>query len=422
MSFLFSPILSVFVVLLRLESLMMFSISAKSKLEKLKLSTSLWISHLIADLIHTHQLSAARKGVQLTAQIDHGVYPFILGDFVRIRQLLSNFLSNAIKFTSIGTVSLTVHLFTLSQFFTLLDEEKQHSILLHAATKAELLTSASSSLSAPSSSFSSTSLSSTVPPLSVVDLSVAASCSVAEAAIAVANQVKRKPGTAFEISTFHPSPAPLTPPALSVPFPFPSLKSCSHSSSSTSASCSLSSSVASSDSSAAVLSSSTSSSSSDSCASSSFDSSASFPSLPPHPRPYFMIVSDNLQRLVRDQPLDPQQSGPQFPHYPFSQDAQSGTSLHPSFLSRAPSRSLSALPPDSPVSSSPISDNKSRTNKRENNVDPDVDPASLSSSCSSSSSSSSSSSQPSSSSSSSSDSASSPLPPSVLVFDVRDTG
>ena len=51
---------------------------------------------------------AAGKGVELMTEIDDGVPRTILGDVGRLRQILLNVLSNAVKFTDVGRVSLTV--------------------------------------------------------------------------------------------------------------------------------------------------------------------------------------------------------------------------------------------------------------------------------------------------------------------------
>ena len=48
--------------------------------------------------------SAAEKGLSLTSELVAGVPPYVLGDSGRVRQIVLNFVSNAIKFTSQGSV------------------------------------------------------------------------------------------------------------------------------------------------------------------------------------------------------------------------------------------------------------------------------------------------------------------------------
>ena len=52
--------------------------------------------------------TASAKGLWLQCTVDDGVAPAHLGDALRIRQILSNFISNAIKFTPSGGVTLAV--------------------------------------------------------------------------------------------------------------------------------------------------------------------------------------------------------------------------------------------------------------------------------------------------------------------------
>jgi CheY-like chemotaxis protein len=51
---------------------------------------------------------ASEKGITLQAQIDPNAPEWVLGDSVRLRQIVANFISNAIKFTHEGSVSLIV--------------------------------------------------------------------------------------------------------------------------------------------------------------------------------------------------------------------------------------------------------------------------------------------------------------------------
>jgi signal transduction histidine kinase/CheY-like chemotaxis protein len=59
---------------------------------------------LIDDLVALHRYRAHAKGLALTAQIDDDLPPILVGDSVRIGQILGNFISNAIKFSDRGTI------------------------------------------------------------------------------------------------------------------------------------------------------------------------------------------------------------------------------------------------------------------------------------------------------------------------------
>lgn len=67
-------------------------------------------SHLIATIIKTHKCKADKKGIQLKSNIDQQIYPVLLGDPVRLSQILNNLIGNAIKFTESGEVNLDVWL------------------------------------------------------------------------------------------------------------------------------------------------------------------------------------------------------------------------------------------------------------------------------------------------------------------------
>jgi len=65
----------------------------------------------VADLVRqscaVYQELALRKGLQLTQIVDPSLAPAHVGDGVRIRQILGNFLSNAVKFTDAGRVTVS---------------------------------------------------------------------------------------------------------------------------------------------------------------------------------------------------------------------------------------------------------------------------------------------------------------------------
>ena len=62
----------------------------------------------VSDLVALWRPRADERGVALTASVDPAVAGVVLGDVVRLRQILGNLVSNALKFTEAGTVSVTV--------------------------------------------------------------------------------------------------------------------------------------------------------------------------------------------------------------------------------------------------------------------------------------------------------------------------
>jgi CheY-like chemotaxis protein len=66
------------------------------------------IREIISDVVATFGDTAARKGVVLGVDIDPQAPEWLMGDALRIQQVLVNLLSNALKFTTAGLVHLRV--------------------------------------------------------------------------------------------------------------------------------------------------------------------------------------------------------------------------------------------------------------------------------------------------------------------------
>ena len=62
----------------------------------------------VEDAINTVAFQASEKGLDLTYQFDANVPDVILADYVRLRQILMNVLSNAVKFTERGAITIRV--------------------------------------------------------------------------------------------------------------------------------------------------------------------------------------------------------------------------------------------------------------------------------------------------------------------------
>jgi two-component system, sensor histidine kinase len=63
---------------------------------------------ILADCIKAHEPKAVQNGVQLSSEVSDGVPQQVVGDPLRIRQILANLVSNAVKFTEAGSVSVRI--------------------------------------------------------------------------------------------------------------------------------------------------------------------------------------------------------------------------------------------------------------------------------------------------------------------------
>ena len=87
-----------------------------SKIEAGKLNIELIpldIREIVNDLVTLHAMGAQEKGVLLSAEIEDGIPRVLIGDPTRIRQILANLVSNALKFTDEGSVKTRLKLLSL---------------------------------------------------------------------------------------------------------------------------------------------------------------------------------------------------------------------------------------------------------------------------------------------------------------------
>ena len=65
-------------------------------------------THLVEEIVKIYEPTAVQKNINITTNISNLVPEYIIGDATRLRQIILNFVSNAVKFTSIGSVEITL--------------------------------------------------------------------------------------------------------------------------------------------------------------------------------------------------------------------------------------------------------------------------------------------------------------------------
>ncbi len=121
-----------------------------SKIEAGKLEieqTQFSLTHLLNELTPTIKLKTEEKGLQLAYVIDPSIPNYMLGDPLRLKQVLMNLIGNAVKFTSQGSITLTIRVKQIvdnhiSLFFKVRDTgigitKKQQAALFDAFTQAD---------------------------------------------------------------------------------------------------------------------------------------------------------------------------------------------------------------------------------------------------------------------------------------------
>jgi len=82
-----------------------------SKIESGKLELELAefeLTKCLEDIIYLSSFQANKKSIRIATEIDQITPAYLIGDVVRIKQILMNFMSNAVKFTEAGDIKLLV--------------------------------------------------------------------------------------------------------------------------------------------------------------------------------------------------------------------------------------------------------------------------------------------------------------------------
>ncbi|MDE7325764.1 MAG: response regulator [Lachnospiraceae bacterium] len=83
-----------------------------SKIESGKLEIvekSYQLASLLNDEVHLLETKAEKKNLQISVSIDESLPSTLVGDDMRIRQVITNLITNAVKYTGEGSISLTVY-------------------------------------------------------------------------------------------------------------------------------------------------------------------------------------------------------------------------------------------------------------------------------------------------------------------------
>jgi signal transduction histidine kinase/CheY-like chemotaxis protein/HPt (histidine-containing phosphotransfer) domain-containing protein len=88
---------------------------SKIEADKLELSpTTFSVTAVVRTAVETFVHTASAKGLLLNWSVDEAVSPAHVGDPLRIRQIVSNLVSNAVKFTEVGGIEVTVRVLEAS--------------------------------------------------------------------------------------------------------------------------------------------------------------------------------------------------------------------------------------------------------------------------------------------------------------------
>lgn len=84
---------------------------AKIEADKIAIENNrFYLRELVNDVVTLFDISAKQKKIQLNVNIEEGIPDSIIGDSVRLRQILSNLVGNAVKFTSQGGIDISIKL------------------------------------------------------------------------------------------------------------------------------------------------------------------------------------------------------------------------------------------------------------------------------------------------------------------------